>query len=230
MAVEWNPAPVAILCPIAPPCGRLTAELECLGSLYTHTPQHQQQMGLTNLEQQDYDTDPFRQGLTPPQMPGDHMHPYGKRLQWKSNVEFIGLCPSVFKFFHFFLTLYNSFFFLGFKGLYPETDPLCHLTDSDCLPLGDSSLLTPIDRLCSMQDSYFTSWEWALGGPVLFTLHLSIRFPSFTAPFRKSEPGRCGHTVTTCNKLCAPPHSVHVIIQGAMYALSNLTSDLNSGI
>uniref|UniRef100_A0A8C9ZCH0 LIM homeobox transcription factor 1, alpha n=1 Tax=Sander lucioperca TaxID=283035 RepID=A0A8C9ZCH0_SANLU len=39
-----------------------------------------QQMGLTTLEQQDYDMDPFRQGLTPPQMPGDHMHPYGKHL------------------------------------------------------------------------------------------------------------------------------------------------------
>uniref|UniRef100_H3CC20 LIM homeobox transcription factor 1, alpha n=1 Tax=Tetraodon nigroviridis TaxID=99883 RepID=H3CC20_TETNG len=106
---------------IAPPCGRVAAELECLGSSYTHPPQHQQQMGLTNLEQQDYDMDPFRQGLTPPQMPGDHMHPY------------------------------------GFSGLYPETDPLCHLTDSDCLPPGDPSLLTPIDRLYSMQDSYFTS-------------------------------------------------------------------------
>lgn len=49
--------------------------------------------------------------------------------------------------------------FLGFKGLYGamDTDPLCHVADSDCLSLGDSSLLTPIDRLYSMQDSYFTS-------------------------------------------------------------------------
>lgn len=129
----------------------------------------------------------------------------------------------------FFIHYTTLFFFLGFKGLYPETDPLCHLTDSDCLPLGDSSLLTPIDRLYSMQDSYFTSWEWVLGARVLFTLHLSIRFPSFSAPFRKSEPGRCGHTVT-CNKLCALLHTVHVIIQGAVYALSNLTSDVNSGM
>lgn len=56
--------------------------MEHLGSSYTHTQQQQQQqqMGLTTLEQHDYDMDPFRQGLTPPQMPGDHMHPYGKDL------------------------------------------------------------------------------------------------------------------------------------------------------
>ncbi|XP_042340023.1 LIM homeobox transcription factor 1-alpha [Plectropomus leopardus] len=105
----------------APSCGGLTSELEHLGSSYTHI--QQQQMGLTTLEQQDYDMDPFRQGLTPPQMPGDHMHPY------------------------------------GFKGLFGDMDrdPLCRVADSDCLSLGDSSLLTPIDRLYSMQDSYFTS-------------------------------------------------------------------------
>lgn len=114
MAVEWSPAPVAILCPIAPPCGRLTAELECLGSSYTHTPQHQQQMGFTNLEQQDYDMDPFRQGLTPPQMPGDHMHPYGKCLQGKSNVWFVGLCPSVFQ---------QLFFLSRFQGPVPWDRP-----------------------------------------------------------------------------------------------------------
>ncbi|XP_034002259.1 LIM homeobox transcription factor 1-alpha [Trematomus bernacchii] len=105
----------------APSCGSLTSELEHLGSSFSHI--QQQQMGLTTLEQQDYDMDPFRQGLTPPQMPGDHMHPY------------------------------------GFKGLYGDMDrdALCHVPDSDCLSLGDSSLLTPIDRLYSMQDSYFTS-------------------------------------------------------------------------
>lgn len=50
---------------------------------------------------------------------------------------------------------------LGYKGLYGDMDqdPLCHVADSDCLSLGDSSLLTPIDRLYSMQDSYFTSWK-----------------------------------------------------------------------
>ncbi|KAM9849215.1 LIM homeobox transcription factor 1-alpha [Aulostomus maculatus] len=109
----------------APSCGALTSELEHLGSSFSHIqqPMQQQQMGLTTLEQQDYDMDPFRQGLTPPQMPGDHMHPY------------------------------------GFKALYldMDKDPLCHLSDNDCLSLGDSSLLTPIDRLYSMQDSYFAS-------------------------------------------------------------------------
>lgn len=77
-------------------------------------------------------------------------------------------------------------FFLGFKGLYGDMDrdPLCHVTDSDCLSLGDSSLLTPIDRLYSMQDSYFTSWEWwpdsVRNGPspslhvALWSWHLSL--------------------------------------------------------
>lgn len=36
-------------------------------------------------------------------------------------------------------------------------EPLCHVADTDCLHLADSSLLTPIDRLYFMQDSYFTS-------------------------------------------------------------------------
>ncbi|KAM9832594.1 LIM homeobox transcription factor 1-alpha [Neosynchiropus ocellatus] len=100
----------------APSCGSLLPEREQHGSC-----QMQQQMGLTSLEQQEFDMDPFRQGLTPPQMPGDHMHPY------------------------------------GFKTLFMDKDPLCHMADGDCLSLDDSSLLTPIDRLYSMQDSYFTS-------------------------------------------------------------------------
>ncbi|XP_062308864.1 LIM homeobox transcription factor 1-alpha [Osmerus eperlanus] len=104
----------------APSCGSLTSDLDPLGSYHGL---QQQQVGSTTLEQQDYDLDPFKQGLTPPQMPGDHMHPY------------------------------------GFRGLYDDMDvaPFCHLGDGSCLSLGDSSLLTPIDRLCSMQDSYFTS-------------------------------------------------------------------------
>ncbi|XP_035997171.1 LIM homeobox transcription factor 1-alpha isoform X2 [Fundulus heteroclitus] len=63
-----------------PSCGSLTSERKHLGSSFVHVQQQQQQqqqMGFTALEQQDWDTDPFRQGLTPPQMPGDHMHPYG---------------------------------------------------------------------------------------------------------------------------------------------------------
>lgn len=52
--------------------------MDCLGSSYSHIQQQQEHIGLTALEHQDYDMDPFRQGLTPPRMPGDHMHPYGK--------------------------------------------------------------------------------------------------------------------------------------------------------
>ncbi|KAF3690986.1 LIM homeobox transcription factor 1-alpha LIM/homeobox protein 1.1 [Channa argus] len=104
----------------APSCGGLTSEIECLGSSFSHI--QQQQMELTTLKQQEYDMDPFRQGLTPPQMPGDHMHPY------------------------------------GFKSLFDDMDgdALYCVTESD-LKTGDSSLLTPIGRLYSMQDSYFTS-------------------------------------------------------------------------
>lgn len=64
--------------PTAPSCGSLTSEIKRVECSFT--PQLQQ-MVLTTLEQQDWDADPFRQGLTPPQMPGDHMHPYGKRPQ-----------------------------------------------------------------------------------------------------------------------------------------------------
>ncbi|XP_034035551.1 LIM homeobox transcription factor 1-alpha [Thalassophryne amazonica] len=102
----------------APSCGSFTSDLEHLGSSYSLI--QQQQMEVTTLKQQDYVMDPFSQGLTPPQMPGDHMHPY------------------------------------GYKGLYGELDRDVQETD-DCPSLGDSSLLTPIDRLYSMQDSYFTS-------------------------------------------------------------------------
>ncbi|XP_073334352.1 LIM/homeobox protein LMX-1.2-like isoform X1 [Pagrus major] len=36
-----------------------------------------QQAQLVTMEHNRYSTDPFQQGLTPPQMPGDHMNPYG---------------------------------------------------------------------------------------------------------------------------------------------------------
>lgn len=51
------------------------------------------------------------------------------------------------------------FVFTGLKLLYGSVDgePLCCVSDSEGLSLGDSSPLTPIDRLYSMQDSYFTS-------------------------------------------------------------------------
>lgn len=50
--------------------------MEGIMNPYTALPTPQQ---LLAIEQSVYNADPFRQGLTPPQMPGDHMHPYGKR-------------------------------------------------------------------------------------------------------------------------------------------------------
>ncbi|MBN3296650.1 LMX1A factor, partial [Amia calva] len=85
----------------------------------------QQQQQIIAMEQESYKVDPFRQGLTPPQMPGDHMHPYGS------------------------------------EGLFNEM-----YSDSSISNLGDcllsfsdagAGVLNPIDRLYSMQDSYFTS-------------------------------------------------------------------------
>lgn len=52
-----------------------SAGLEGMLNPYTALPPPQQLLG---MEQSVYGSDPFRQGLTPPQMPGDHMHPYGK--------------------------------------------------------------------------------------------------------------------------------------------------------
>ncbi|KAK6313689.1 hypothetical protein J4Q44_G00151480 [Coregonus suidteri] len=68
----------------APSCGSLSSDLNPRG-LYHHAHHHhhpslQQVQSLaqvTSLGVQEYDMEPFRQGLTPPQMPGDHMHPYG---------------------------------------------------------------------------------------------------------------------------------------------------------
>lgn len=37
------------------------------------------QQQLVTPEHNCYNADPFQQGLTPPQMPGDHMNPYGER-------------------------------------------------------------------------------------------------------------------------------------------------------
>uniref|UniRef100_A0A3B4DGU3 LIM homeobox transcription factor 1, alpha n=1 Tax=Pygocentrus nattereri TaxID=42514 RepID=A0A3B4DGU3_PYGNA len=74
-----------------------------------------------SLESHSFKLDPFRQGLTPPQMPGDHMNPYG--------------CEA----------FYNDV----------DDSPLCHL--GDCMSSEETSLLTPIDRLYSMHDSYFAS-------------------------------------------------------------------------
>lgn len=102
--------------------------------------------------------------------------------------------------------------FLGFKGLYGDMDrdPLCHVADSDCLHLGDSSLLTPIDRLYSMQDSYFTSWGWRPPSLciALWSLHLSVCTVHKVVEevVAKPPPRGRGYAVIRCNIPCAPPY------------------------
>uniref|UniRef100_A0A8B9TIT6 LIM homeobox transcription factor 1-alpha n=1 Tax=Anas platyrhynchos TaxID=8839 RepID=A0A8B9TIT6_ANAPL len=86
---------------------------------YPRIPQQQ----LLPLDQNGYSTDLYRQGLTPPQLPGDHLHPY------------------------------------VFHDM--DSDSISHL--GDCLlSTAEANLLqarvgNPIDRLYSMQSSYFTS-------------------------------------------------------------------------
>ncbi|XP_077462930.1 LIM/homeobox protein LMX-1.2-like [Stigmatopora argus] len=83
---------------------------------HQHLHQHQHNMALTRVKQQDFGMDPFGLGLTPPQIPGDHMQPYGLEAPYGS------------------------------------------VLDMECTPFGDTSyLLSPIDCLNSMRDSYFTS-------------------------------------------------------------------------
>ncbi|KAI1232241.1 hypothetical protein IHE44_0007310 [Lamprotornis superbus] len=47
------------------------------GMMTSYTPLAPPQQQIVAMEQSSYGTDPFQQGLTPPQMPGDHMNPYG---------------------------------------------------------------------------------------------------------------------------------------------------------
>ncbi|KAM8987151.1 LIM homeobox transcription factor 1-alpha-like isoform 1-T1 [Ara ararauna] len=90
---------------------------------YPRIPQQQ----LLPLDQNGYSTDLYRQGLTPPQLPGDHLHPYDS------------------------------------EGVFHDmdSDSISHL--GDCLlSTPEANLLqarvgNPIDRLYSMQSSYFTS-------------------------------------------------------------------------
>ncbi|XP_060710985.1 LIM/homeobox protein LMX-1.2 [Hemiscyllium ocellatum] len=75
-----------------------------------------------------YSTEPFAQGLTPPRLPGDHMHPYD------SDGVFHNMDQD------------GSLSHLG--------DCLLGPAESNHLP---ARVGNPIDRLYSMQDSYFTS-------------------------------------------------------------------------
>ncbi|XP_043941330.1 LIM homeobox transcription factor 1-alpha [Protopterus annectens] len=99
--------------------------MEVIMNSYTTLPQQQQ---LLAIDQAAYTTDAFRQGLTPPQMPGDHMHPYGNE------------------------TLFHDVD--GDNSLSVLGD--CLLSSSDIVSV-QSRVGNPIDRLYSMQSSYFTS-------------------------------------------------------------------------
>ncbi|KAJ6653863.1 hypothetical protein lerEdw1_008611, partial [Lerista edwardsae] len=101
--------------------------LEGIINSYTTVPPSPQQM--LALDQSVYTTDPFRQGLTPPQMPGDHMHPYGAE-----------------PLFH---ELESDDISLSNLGD-------CFLATTESGPL-QSRVGNPIDHLYSMQSSYFTS-------------------------------------------------------------------------
>nr|XP_032832429.1 LIM homeobox transcription factor 1-beta [Petromyzon marinus] len=97
------------------------------GLISHYGPLQQQQQQQLPLEQNGFASDPFCQGLTPPQMPGDHMNPYGNEALFH-NLDANGALVS----------------------------------NGDCLLASDGSALqarlgNPIDRLYSMQNSYFAS-------------------------------------------------------------------------
>ncbi|XP_031457871.1 LIM homeobox transcription factor 1-beta [Phasianus colchicus] len=99
-----------------------------MGMMTSYTPLAPPQQQIVAMDQSSYGTDPFQQGLTPPQMPGDHMNPYGN------------------------------------DSIFHDIDSDTSLTSlSDCF-LASSEVNSmqarvgnPIDRLYSMQSSYFAS-------------------------------------------------------------------------
>ncbi|XP_060917664.1 LIM homeobox transcription factor 1-beta.1-like [Labrus mixtus] len=103
----------------------LSGCMEGLLSSYSGPLPPNQQQHLVTMEHNGYNTDPFQQGLTPPQMPGDHMNPYGT------------------------------------DSIFHDIDSDTSLTSlSDCFmttPDINSLQGNPIDRLYSMQTSYFAS-------------------------------------------------------------------------
>ncbi|XP_023646854.1 LIM/homeobox protein LMX-1.2-like isoform X1 [Paramormyrops kingsleyae] len=97
------------------------------GMMGSYTPLAPPQQQLVPMDQNSYSTDPFQQGLTPPQMPGDHMNPYG-------------------------------------NDIFHDIDSDTSLTSlSDCFMASSevgslqARVGNPIDRLYSMQSSYFAS-------------------------------------------------------------------------
>lgn len=60
----------------------------------SYTPLAPPQQQIVAMEQSPYgSSDPFQQGLTPPQMPGDHMNPYGKLPH--PHLPQLALCPCL---------------------------------------------------------------------------------------------------------------------------------------
>ncbi|XP_022600303.1 LIM homeobox transcription factor 1-beta.1-like isoform X1 [Seriola dumerili] len=102
--------------------------MEGLLSSYSGPLPPNQQQHLVTMEHNGYNTDPFQQGLTPPQMPGDHMNPYGT----DSFVHDIDSDTS--------LTSLSD----------------CFMANTDAGSL-QARVGNPIDRLYSMQSSYFAS-------------------------------------------------------------------------
>uniref|UniRef100_A0A8C4QJQ3 LIM homeobox transcription factor 1-alpha n=2 Tax=Eptatretus burgeri TaxID=7764 RepID=A0A8C4QJQ3_EPTBU len=122
---------------------RMKDEAEVLLNTYSPSPVEQLPLGLEavlspfsqlahgpgTLEPAPYPPDPFQLGLTPPQMPGDHMNPYGSDA--------------------FFPDLETE----GSVGSLGE----CLLVTPDNMNSLQPRIGNPIDRLYSMQNSYFTS-------------------------------------------------------------------------
>ncbi|XP_029371967.1 LIM/homeobox protein LMX-1.2-like isoform X2 [Echeneis naucrates] len=102
--------------------------MEGLLSSYSGTLPPNQQQHLVTMEHNSYNTDPFQQGLTPPQMPGDHMNPYGTD-------SFVHDIDSD-------------------NSLTSLSDCFMATTDGGSL---QTQVENPIDRLYSMQSSYFAS-------------------------------------------------------------------------
>lgn len=62
----------------------------------SYTPLAPPQQQIVAMEQSPYgSSDPFQQGLTPPQMPGDHMNPYGKLPHPTPICPSTALCPCL---------------------------------------------------------------------------------------------------------------------------------------
>ncbi|KAG9342218.1 hypothetical protein JZ751_016720 [Albula glossodonta] len=181
------------------PCSATSLTENCLadvisnrmeGIMNSYTPLAQPQQ-LVAMEQNGYTTDPFQQGLTPPQMPGDHMNPYGKRAPLRKGGN--SFCPGRGKdlsFCH--LTLLAQLSGSAIKArkrslptgpplptmhysppsppkvrpvygrcdsIFPDMDSEASLTSlcDGFLAPPEVRVGNPIDRLYSMQSSYFAS-------------------------------------------------------------------------